>query len=56
MLGLGSTLTKAASPVPFVIRLINQHVRTEEADGAIGENPDGLGAPLKFLTQNPIGG
>ena len=56
MLGLGSTLTKAASPVSFVIRLVNQHVRSEEEDDAIAENPNGLVAPLKFLTQNPIGG
>jgi len=54
MLGLGGTLTKAASPVPFVIRLINQHVRDEP--DSTSENPNGLGAPLKFLTQNPVGG
>ena len=56
MLGLGSILTKSSTLGTLVTRLITQHLKFEREDDAEGENPNGLVAPLKFLTQNPPGG
>lgn len=56
MLGLILSLISSAAPLSLVSRIINTHRETEEEDNAIVENPNGLVAPLKFLTENPIGG
>ena len=56
MLGLGGTLTKAATILPRFVRVDNADAQSAKEEDYVVENPGGNQPGLQYLMDNPIGG